>query len=290
MVCNTSTTFRSLTVLFCKRFFPLLFLGLLFFSCATTTPVQNEPAAVFLPQTIEWVRVNNYASLLSFRNKNYPVIWHCLKIDLKNSSLKVHAFPSEDFNGPAGITARTFARKSKADILINTSPYRRKYFIPQSIVGIHKTDGIVYSKSAHQYSAFALEKLTGGTLKGSVIEKQNDEEFKDSQWAFGGFFTILKDGIKKEFNYESKDSRTAVGFSQDGQTMYLLAVEGERRFQSSGLSYPDCAEILLALGAYDALEMDGGGSTALFINGKNKLSYPSLRKNAAWFGFSSNAN
>ena len=55
---------------------------------------------------------------------------------------------------------------------------------------------------------------------------------------------------------------------------------------SEGLSYPECARVLAAMGADDAMEFDGGGSSSLFIGGKNMLAYPSLRINANSIGFS----
>ena len=66
--------------------------------------------------------------------------------------------------------------------------------------------------------------------------------------------------------------------------LYLLVVEGERRFKSEGLSFSQCADIMILLGANDAMEMDGGGSSSLFINQKNVLGYPALRVNAAYMG------
>ena len=74
--------------------------------------------------------------------------------------------------------------------------------------------------------------------------------------------------------------------AEDGKTLFLLCAEGERKGKSVGLSYQDSSDILLAAGAKDAIQMDGGGSTSLFVNGKNFLSYPSIRKNAVFIGFS----
>ena len=69
--------------------------------------------------------------------------------------------------------------------------------------------------------------------------------------------------------------------SADGKTLYLLSVE--KGFFKRGLSYPECAEILLALGADDAIEFDGGSSTSLFMDGMIDIS-ESPRKNAAYMG------
>ena len=56
--------------------------------------------------------------------------------------------------------------------------------------------------------------------------------------------------------------RTAVGFSRDGQEMYVLTVDG-RQARSAGVTLTGLAGMMADLGAYSALNLDGGGSTTL---------------------------
>ncbi|MEV1011134.1 phosphodiester glycosidase family protein [Streptomyces sp. NPDC049881] len=56
--------------------------------------------------------------------------------------------------------------------------------------------------------------------------------------------------------------RTAVGFSRDGQEMYLLSVDG-RQAHSGGTTLTELAVMMADLGAWSALNLDGGGSTTL---------------------------
>ncbi|MFE5340566.1 phosphodiester glycosidase family protein [Isoptericola sp. NPDC056578] len=56
--------------------------------------------------------------------------------------------------------------------------------------------------------------------------------------------------------------RTAVGLSADGTTAYLVVVDG-RQAQSIGASLPELARLLGQLGADDAINLDGGGSTTM---------------------------
>ena len=60
--------------------------------------------------------------------------------------------------------------------------------------------------------------------------------------------------------------RTAVGLKEDG-TALLVVVDG-RSSQSSGLTLEELANFLLKLGAKDAVNLDGGGSSEMVINGK----------------------
>lgn len=56
--------------------------------------------------------------------------------------------------------------------------------------------------------------------------------------------------------------RTAVGVSQDGRYLYLFTADG-RSTQSVGITDLTEGQILLQLGAYNGLNLDGGGSTSL---------------------------
>lgn len=59
--------------------------------------------------------------------------------------------------------------------------------------------------------------------------------------------------------------RTAAGVTKDG-VLLLLVVDG-RQIESSGVDLEDLASILLDLGAYEAMNLDGGGSSTIAVNG-----------------------
>jgi hypothetical protein len=59
------------------------------------------------------------------------------------------------------------------------------------------------------------------------------------------------------------DPRTGVGVSQNGQYLYLIAVDGRQTGYSTGITTSDEAALMLDLGIYNGLNLDGGGSTAL---------------------------
>jgi hypothetical protein len=65
----------------------------------------------------------------------------------------------------------------------------------------------------------------------------------------------------------ARHPRTAVGFSRDSSTLYLVTVDG-RRESDSGMSLAELADAMIQLGAYDAMNFDGGGSTTMVIDGK----------------------
>lgn len=60
--------------------------------------------------------------------------------------------------------------------------------------------------------------------------------------------------------------RTALGIKKDG-TLLMLVVDG-RSNNSAGLTLTELATYLLRLGAREAVNFDGGGSSVLAINGQ----------------------
>ena len=62
----------------------------------------------------------------------------------------------------------------------------------------------------------------------------------------------------------NRHNRTAVGIREDGTV--LLVVSDGRFKTAAGLSLPELQQILRWLGCRDALNLDGGGSTTLFLN------------------------
>lgn len=65
---------------------------------------------------------------------------------------------------------------------------------------------------------------------------------------------------------ETKHPRTAVAKLKDGKFL-MVTVDG-RSEASGGIGLEDLAKILLELGATDAMNLDGGGSSTMFLDGK----------------------
>lgn len=77
----------------------------------------------------------------------------------------------------------------------------------------------------------------------------------------------------------NRHPRTAVGKKADG-TVVLFVVDG-RFAESAGMSIPELQKTMRWLGCTDAINLDGGGSTAMYIKGQadnGVVNYPSDNK------------
>lgn len=88
--------------------------------------------------------------------------------------------------------------------------------------------------------------------------------------AVAGNERILRNG-RIEAVWEELHPRTAVGLGEDGIILFLI-VDGRQEGVSEGMTTPELGELFLELGARDAINLDGGGSTTLAINdGETRL-------------------
>lgn len=79
----------------------------------------------------------------------------------------------------------------------------------------------------------------------------------------------------------ARHPRTAAGVRADG-TLIFVTVDGRQPETSVGMSIPELTDLMLELGCVSAMNLDGGGSTTMVINGQvvNRPSGSSPRRNA----------
>ncbi len=74
----------------------------------------------------------------------------------------------------------------------------------------------------------------------------------------------ISDELHQFENRNTREPRSAVGVSEDGKKVILVTVDGRRATSHGGTLY-EMAELLIELGAYRGLNLDGGGSTTMFV-------------------------
>jgi hypothetical protein len=64
-----------------------------------------------------------------------------------------------------------------------------------------------------------------------------------------------------------RNPRTLAGITSDGKLLFVT-VDGRQPGYSAGASFKESAKIMQSLGALNAVNLDGGGSTTIVVNGK----------------------
>ena len=100
---------------------------------------------------------------------------------------------------------------------------------------------------------------------------ESNINIKDIKFSVGGGGYILKDGQvnKPEIAAAGNHPRTGIGISKDGKELILVTIDG-RGTSFKGVGQDMFASILRSLGAYNAINLDGGGSTAMAIKPLDK--------------------
>lgn len=145
------------------------------------------------------------------------------------------------------------------------SPWNHKYANP---TGVQISDGIVISENWRDYMpmlVFYKTPSSNGGTKAKIITSLTKEEVKDVDVASTGFAILMKNGkIVDAGAYEKElHPRTAIGLSKDERFLYIVTVDGRQKDWSLGANGADLCAIMYEAGAYNAINMDGGGSTTL---------------------------
>jgi exopolysaccharide biosynthesis protein len=143
-------------------------------------------------------------------------------------------------------------------------------------------DGFVISASGKKREEFLrllrkrtkVSEVTSYTITMDGSSKPN--MFGPAEDVIGGVPQLIKNGkieitweqekSSKEF-VETRHPRTAVAKLKDGKFL-MVTVDGRQAGYSVGMNLNELAAFLLELGATDAMNLDGGGSTTMFLDGK----------------------
>lgn len=80
----------------------------------------------------------------------------------------------------------------------------------------------------------------------------------------GGAHWLVVNGVDGSWGGDTREPRTSAGYTND-QVVYLVVVDGRKPEYSVGLELTDVAKIMRSLGTYQAINLDGGGSSTMVI-------------------------
>jgi Phosphodiester glycosidase len=172
----------------------------------------------------------------------------------------------------------------------NDSLYR---YVTRSAIGIKANRKVdvawLFTDTAKRY-AMALQKAPS-TLSGpdpdpswkeirKMLSTRNGlQKNWKVQTAIGGGPSLLSNGEIRITNKEEimfangekdKHPRTAMGYTADGK-LIILMTEGRNPGHAEGMTLLQQAQVLQSLGCIEALNLDGGGSSYLLLNGKQTI-------------------
>lgn len=123
-------------------------------------------------------------------------------------------------------------------------------------------DGVVISLQGKALERFA------GVAAGDEISFYVNFDKQNVNFAVAGAPRLLKDGkptdeLDSRADSRTRQPRTAVGIKDN--KLYMVTVDGRQPGYSDGMSLYEMTEFLLIQGVQDAINLDGGGSTAMAV-------------------------
>lgn len=108
------------------------------------------------------------------------------------------------------------------------------------------------------------KRLKEAAKVGARFRLKIDSALRGVYHSFSGGSIIVKDGKPADFTHNilGHHPRTAMGVSKDGETVVLVTISG-RSISYRGMRQSELAEFMIQLGAYQAINLDGGGSTEM---------------------------
>jgi exopolysaccharide biosynthesis protein len=174
-----------------------------------------------------------------------------------------------------------FAKDSGAVVAMNGSFYNMKK--PYNSVCYFKKHGVeefVFNEKMAQRDNGAVAISAKGKLSvhpadasepGNVAPAQTWPAALDAVSVVSSGPVLLVDGKDARLDENSfnrnRHPRSAVGTA--GKKVYLVTVDGRNAENAQGVSLWEFTKIMRWIGAEDALNMDGGGSTTLYVEGEN---------------------
>ena len=88
----------------------------------------------------------------------------------------------------------------------------------------------------------------------------------------GGWPALLRDGVVQKPDisdqaYQEREPRTAVGYDARSRTLWWVVADGRRRGYSEGFSLKELTDWMVRHDVTDAINLDGGGSSTLWMGG-----------------------
>jgi len=87
----------------------------------------------------------------------------------------------------------------------------------------------------------------------------------EARMAVSGRYELLRDGKPMTTDLKPVHPRTAVGLDAEGKTLWLVVVDGRQAGYSEGMALGELAALMLELGCFSALNLDGGGSASMLV-------------------------
>jgi hypothetical protein len=200
---------------------------------------------------------------------------HALRLDLAKGKIRPAVVLADDPDGDgpaeAALTSPLELAKDQSVVaFVNTNPWdsfpdkngqRDRHWFegqPVDISGLAVSASQTRSPSGPNPASVCVDS-SGKVLLGDCPDRPVE--------GMMGFQRIVEDGKLITKPDENRHPRTAIGVDREGWTLWLVVVDGRQEQFSEGMSVHELGQVMLDLGCWNAINMDGGGSSVMGLAG-----------------------
>jgi hypothetical protein len=208
------------------------------------------------------------------RQQPRPLVVHVVRVQLNQEGIGVMVTPGDpDADLPyAAQTTSRFLRKHAVQVAINGdafSPFHSRSLLdyypragdPVDVTGYAVSDGIQYSLPSDSEPVLYFSSNNRARINVPV---------GNTRYAISGSLLLVSQGrAVNALENDIPQPRTAAGLDKNRRELILVVVDGRQPGYSEGVTPTELADIMVELGAYEAINLDGGGSSTLVVEGPN---------------------
>lgn len=201
-----------------------------------------------------------------------PIIIHVITIDMRTGGLRFLVTPADERGSDTPLRARTtsqFLKEFGLQIAINGDGFSPWW--SHSVADYYPHAGDLVRPRGDTSSLGKVYWSTSANLPTLYISSRNTLSFDAPAKpynAISGEFMLVSGGAPiPDLDDAALHPRTAIGYSKNGRYLYLVVVDGRQPFYSAGITLRELAGLMVSLGAQYAMNLDGGGSSTMVVEG-----------------------
>lgn len=206
----------------------------------------------------------------------HSMIAHILVIDTKNSNgLKFLVTPPNDDGMVVARTTSQFMEEFGVQIAINGDGFFPWWSRSPLDYYPHVGDPVTPNGFAASYGNIYADGLQDIRPEPTLyITRRGALEFNHApnnifHAISGDRMLVQSSEIVEGLNNTVLHPRTAIGINKNGRWLYIVVIDGRQPFYSNGATFQELAEIIQDFGAFNAMALDGGGSSTMTIEGED---------------------
>lgn len=200
-----------------------------------------------------------------------PLVLHVVTVDLTAPGISLFVTPGDTPGSPDVLPRRTSAALANYGLQVAVNA---NYYIadgaggllaflfpgrnPLRLLGLAVSGGVTYALEPARFPVLAVaadRRVTIGAPPEAGV-----------MYAAAGDRVLLAAGQARSHAGQPQP-RTAVALDEAGETLILVVVDGRRPGISEGVNFVELAAIIQQYGGWDAINLDGGGSSTLAVQG-----------------------